>query len=275
MMAVDSGKDGSILLPPSDPFGDANFTFGGFVAAGDIDGDGRAEWVVTPELRGGPRVIVFRLNADGTPALVANFYGIEDESIRDGVRAALGDMNNDGVLDVFCIAAFNGGPRTALYDGRSVLAHLAGGFAPGTLMNDFFADVSGGDVGRGGRGIAVGDVNGDGMPDFVITGDNLQGIGNQILVYNGPDLYAGRLPEFGATLLAGFTVAGLDPTALASVATVDADGDGRVDLVVGSGAGQPSLVKVYLGTNLSGNTEPASAPFDPFGLVTTNGVFVG
>src|SRR5262249_19010597 len=59
MMAVVSGVGGSILLPPTDPFGDANFTFGGFVTAGDIDGDGRWEWVVTPELHGGPRVIIF------------------------------------------------------------------------------------------------------------------------------------------------------------------------------------------------------------------------
>src|SRR5262249_49169352 len=65
-MAVVSGKDGSVLLSPADPFGDANFTFGGFVAAGDIDHDGRAEWVVTPELRGGPRVVIFHLLADGT-----------------------------------------------------------------------------------------------------------------------------------------------------------------------------------------------------------------
>src|SRR5262249_8972208 len=43
-MAVVSGKDNSTLLGATDPFGDPNFTFGGFVTAGDIDGDGRAEW---------------------------------------------------------------------------------------------------------------------------------------------------------------------------------------------------------------------------------------
>jgi hypothetical protein len=80
MMAVVSGKDGSVLVPPTDPFGDENFTFGGFVTAGDIDGDGRAEWVVTPELRGGPRVVIFRLAADDTTPLVANFFGIQDDS---------------------------------------------------------------------------------------------------------------------------------------------------------------------------------------------------
>src|SRR5205085_8242956 len=132
MMAVVSGKDGSILLQPSDPFGDANFTFGGFVTAGDIDHDGRAEWVVTPELQGGPRVVIFRLDPADPRGfdVVANFFGIQDASFRDGARAALGDANGDGVVDVFAIAAFNGGPRTALVDGRDVHAQTAANREP-------------------------------------------------------------------------------------------------------------------------------------------------
>src|SRR5439155_20303086 len=177
-MAIVSGKDDSILLQPTDPFGDANFTFGGFVAAGDVDGDGRAEWVITPELRGGPRVIIFHLLPDGSfdltsagqPSLVANFFGIGDPAFRDGDRAALGDVNGDGILDVFSIAAFNGGPRTALYNGADVLVARAANRDPFKLVGDFFAAPSGQDEGRGGRSIAVGDVNGDGRADLIATG---------------------------------------------------------------------------------------------------------
>jgi hypothetical protein len=283
VMAVVSGKDGSILVPPTDPFGDANFTFGGFVAAGDIDHDGRAEWVVTPELRGGPRVVIFRLLPNGTfditsasqPSLVANFFGIGDPAFRDGDRAALGDVNGDGILDVFSIAAFNGGPRTALYNGADVLVARAANRDPQKLVGDFFAAPSGADEGRGGRSIAVGDVNGDGVADLIATGDNLLGTGNQVVIFSGADLIAGRFPGFGATPIANFAVSGQNPGALISVAAVNADGDGRADLAVGSGAGQPSLVKVYLGKDLSGSAEPASTSFDPFGTVTTSGVFVG
>src|SRR5262249_53548002 len=41
------------------------------------------------------------------------------------VQTAPGDVNGDGTLDVFSIAAFNGGPRTALYDGKDVLVARA------------------------------------------------------------------------------------------------------------------------------------------------------
>jgi hypothetical protein len=275
VMAVVSGKDGSILLSPTDPFGDANFTFGGFVTAGDIDHDGKAEWVVTPELRGGPRVVIFRLDPAAGFTVVANFFGIQDDTFRDGARAALGDVNGDGILDVFAIAAFNGGPRTALFDGRDILVATGQGRAPAKLTGDFFAAASGQDEGRGGRGIAVGDVNGDGVADLIVTGDNLLGTGNQVTIFSGADLIAGRFPGLGATPLANFTVGGQNPAALVSVAAINADGDGRADLAVGSGAGQPSQVKIYLGTNLSGTAEPTSTSLDPFGTVTTSGVFIG
>jgi hypothetical protein len=274
-MAVVSGKDGRILLQPSDPFGDANFTSGGFVTAGDIDHDGRAEWVVTPELRGGPRVVIFRLDPAAGFTVAANFFGIQDDTFRDGARAALGDVNGDGILDVFAIAAFNGGPRTALFDGRDVLKHLAQGRAPNKLTGDFFAAPSGLDEGRGGRSIAVGDVNGDGIADLIATGDNLLGTGNQVTIFSGADLIAGRVPGFGAAPLANFAVSGQNPGALVSVAAVNADGDAKADLAVGSGAGEPSLVRVYLGKNLSGTAEPTSTSLDPYGAVTVNGVFVG
>ena len=206
---------------------------------------------------------------------MANFFGIGDPSFRDGDRAALGDVNGDGILDVFSIAAFNGGPRTALYNGADVLVARAANRDPHKLVGDFFAAPSGQDEGRGGRSIAVGDVNGDGVADLIVTGDNLLGTGNQVVVFSGADLAANKLPGFGATPLANFTVGGQPGSALVSLAAVDLDGDNKADLAVGSGAGQASRVKVYLGTNLSGTSEPASTSLDPFGTPTANGVFVG
>jgi hypothetical protein len=60
------------------------------------------------------------------------------------------------------------------------------------------------------------------------------------------------------------------------VATKDVDGDAKADIVVGSGEGQPSQVRVYAGKTVTGRTEPAPIQdLDPFGLVLTEGVFVG
>ena len=149
------------------------------------------------------------------------------------------------------------------------------GRGPNKVTGDFFAAASGQDEGRGGRGIAVGDVNGDGVADLIVTGDNLLGTGNRVTVFSGADLIGGRFPGVGAIPIADFAAGGMSPSALVSVAAVDADADGQADVAVGSGAGQESQVRVYRGQDLAGAAaEPASSSFDPFGTVT-GGVFVG
>jgi hypothetical protein len=70
-------------------------------------------------------------------------------------------------------------------------------------------------------------------------------------------------------------VSGQPGGALVSVAAVDADGDNKADVAVGSGAGQQSRVKVYLGKDVGGGAEPGASEFDPFGGPTLGGVFVG
>src|SRR5205823_12235456 len=61
--AVISGKDNAtVLVPPTSPFGGSeSFTGGAFVAAADIDHDGRAEIILSPDLGGGPRVTIVSL----------------------------------------------------------------------------------------------------------------------------------------------------------------------------------------------------------------------
>src|SRR5439155_201738 len=84
------------------------------------------------------------------------------------------------------------------YDGKDVLGARAAGRDPIKLVGDFFAALSGTDEGRGGRPVAAGDVNGDGVADLIVTGDNLLGAGNQVTIFSGADLLAGRVPGFGA-----------------------------------------------------------------------------
>jgi ABC-type sugar transport system substrate-binding protein len=60
------------------------------------------------------------------------------------------------------------------------------------------------------------------------------------------------------------------------LAVKDADGDGRADVVAGSGEGSPSKVRIYLGKNFAGGGEPtAFQNIDPFGTTLPGGGFVG
>ena len=153
---------------------------------------------------------------------------------------------------------------------------MAAGRQRAKLTSDFFATTDGQGAGRGGRSIAAGDIDGDGKADLVVSGDNLLGTGNQVFVFSGADLAGGKFPGAGAGVLAAFAASGFSPAALVSLAAKDADGDARADLAVGSGAGQPSRVRVYLGRSFTPSGEPAATDLDPFaGAVLTNGVFVG
>ncbi|MFO0798536.1 MAG: delta-60 repeat domain-containing protein [Gemmataceae bacterium] len=271
-VAVVSGATGQPLVQPFDPFG-GDFQGGGYVAAGDLDGDGRAEFVVTPDQGGGPRVTVFSLAVgSAAPGVRANFLGIDDANFRGGARAALGDVNGDGTPDVVVAAGFGGGPRTAIFGGASV---LAGG--PARLVDDFFAFPGADAVNlRNGSFVAAGDVTGDGFADLVFGGG--PGGAPRVFVLSGALVSAGQADAAQASPVANFFVAGdAADRGGVRVAVADADGDGIGDVAVGSGAGRPARVRVYSGASLGGGGEPAVlqdlAPFG--GAFLSDGVYVG
>jgi hypothetical protein len=272
-VAVLSGKDGSTLVAPFDPFGD-NFTGGGFVAAADLDGDGRAELVVSPDVGGGARVVVFSL-AGGTPALRRSFLTFADDpTFRGGARVALGDVNGDGTPDLAVAAGFLGGPRVALFDGQTVLS--GGGPEPTRLVNDFFA-FPGPDAAtlRNGVFVSIGDVDGDGKGDLIFGGG--PGGAPRVSILSGALVSAGDIAAAYAAPVANFFVAG-DSTDRGGVrvAAVDADRDGRADVATGSGEGSQSRVRVYRGKDFTSTAEPSAyQDLDPFGQVLPGGVFVG
>jgi|GEM_PF-1017505 len=266
-VAVVSGADNvTILAGPFDPF-DGDFAGGGFVAAGDFDNDGRAEFVVTPDQGGGPRVTIFSLGNDNIPVVRGNFLGINDPAFRGGARAAAGDVNGDGVADLAISAGFQGGPRVALYNGRSVFSAR-----PATLVGDFFAFETGL---RNGSYVSIGDVNGDGFGDLILGAG--PGGSPRVLTISGQRLLTNGAANAIATPIANFIV-GRSTTQRGGVrvSTADIDGDNRADVIVGSGEGSASSVRAYLGKNFSGG-EPASfQDLDPFlSLVLLDGTFVG
>ncbi|MBX9579833.1 MAG: VCBS repeat-containing protein [Gemmataceae bacterium] len=250
---VFDGASGTELFR-TQPFGD--FAGGVFVAAGDVDGDGKAEVAVSPDQGGGPRVRVFR-GIDFAP--LVDFFGIEDPAFRGGARVAIGDLNGDGKAEVVVAAGFQGGPRVSGWDGA--------GLAGGTFRHpfgDFFAFEP---TLRNGTFVAVGDVDGDGTGDVIAGGG--PGGGPRVLVFDGGELRAGR-----RTPLANFFAGPEGERNGVPVGSADLDADGRADVLSGTGAGSGSRARAYLGRDLTPSTAPpAFRDFDPFPGVL--GVFVG
>ena len=235
------------------------FGGGAYLAAGDLDRDGRDELAVSADAGGGTRVTVFRVGRTLTAA--ADFIALDDANFRGGSRVAIGDVDRDGFADLVVGAGVGGGPRVAVYDGPSVLAG-----APARLVPDFFALDS---SLRSGVFVTAADLDADGYAELAYgTGDTggprLRVVSGAVLMAN-PGVTADALPA-----VADFFAFDENDRSGLRVAGRDLDGDGRAELVVASGAKARPRVRVLSLGDL------ASPPtFDPFGVAALDGVYVG
>lgn len=146
-----------------------------------------------------------------------------DNAFRGGVRVALGDVNGDGVKDVVLAPGVGGGPRVKVLDGKT-----------GDQLADFFVyDPSF----TGGLYVAAGDVNGDGHAD-IITGTGVGG-GPRIRVLDGATL--------GRTVLEDFFAYDNAFRGGVLVASGDLNGDGKAEIIAGTGPGGGPQVLAFSG----------------------------
>jgi hypothetical protein len=266
--AVVSGKDNTTLLVPATSVFEG-FTGGAFVAAGDFDGDGRAEIVITPDRGGGPRVSIFSLLTSGLTTR-ANYFTLNAD-FRGGARSGVGDVNGDGTPDLAVAAGFSGGPQVTLIDGTKALT--TDGFNPADhLIGDFFAFDA---ALRNGAYVAIGDVDGDGFGDLIF-GAGPGGAPRLLTISGKALLQQGSVAAIAAPLSNFFVAGNVADRGGVRPAVMNADGDNKADVAVGTGEGSVSKVRVYLGKNFGGAEPTNFQDLDPFGgTVLADGVFVG
>jgi hypothetical protein len=174
------------------------------MAVGDVDGDGRADLVVEGD---GGAVEVFHGNADGSFATASEgrFVLPIDGSVSGGMVVA--DLDKDGCGDVIVPDRVGAGEA-----GENAL-YVWYGRCDGTFEQPEVVPL-----GRGYSTAAVADLDGDGLPDVVLSDGSVVSV-----------LYGQGKRGFGAEEQV-YTGAGIT-----SLAVRDVNGDGAADLVVSSG----------------------------------------
>ncbi|MGA7446806.1 MAG: FG-GAP-like repeat-containing protein [Terriglobales bacterium] len=228
-----------------------NYPTGGQIAnsivIADVNGNGIPDLVVANQLQsnGGQEGYVGVLlgNGDGTfqPAVAYDSGGPNSESV------AVGDLRGNGILDVVVADG---------YDNDNVVGVLLGN-GDGTFQPPVTYLLKG----LGNRGVAIGDVNGDGIPDLVVITicEKIKGAGCY-----GEGIVSVLLGNGDGTFQAPIAYSSDGYGGLA-ITLADVNGNGRPDIIAvnacGNGCGGDGTLAVLLNeTSYASKTELTSSP---------------
>jgi hypothetical protein len=222
----------------TDPTG-ANTGFGGIAAAGDVNGDGFADVVVSADATNNDqgRIYVFYGSASGLSTIPSATIDGPDgtETFFGEEISGAGDVNGDGYADV-------------VVGTGTVVAHVYLGSptglsaSPARTLNSPAAGV-----GFGNSVAGVGDINGDGFGDLVIGASGANSNVGGAYLYLGSTTGIATEPSATISPPPGAWVFGTQV-----VAAGDVNGDGLADVLIASqgtvGSGGPvATAYVFLG----------------------------
>jgi hypothetical protein len=232
-----ASKDGVILLRPIEEVQDAAFLNGSFARIFDHDGNTeRTGFFAYDSSQMGGRYVIHQdldhdairetIVADNTyvtiyeaDGSVRTKFAPYTEDYQSGINIAVGDLENDGTVEIVTGTEDGGGPHVRIFNNQ------------GTLINPGFFPYH--ESFRGGVRVAVGDLNNDGYNEIIVAAAN--GGGPHIRVTN----------KNGKIINPGFFAYDELYRGGAYVCVGDVDGDQNDEIITGTGPGLDPLVRIY------------------------------